>query len=365
MGAVLPAFAAWGVPTGNRLHKLFHPAAPAAPRRFLPVIDLLPAAGEDGGWGSAMIFAKIGFARPMTGPTMKRRAVLLTLAAAMLVLAMLAAEYRRRWSPALVLETEHYTIYSTAAPAQTEEIGRIGEALYRSYREVFGNFPQFQSGPEKLKLRLYKDRAEFRRVFPAAGWAEALYRRPYTHQYYAAGEPNPYHWALHEAVHQLNHETAHLALPRWANEGLASYFSTSRVENGEIRLGEPDMNSYPLWWLAELGPAGALDEDIAARRIIPLRALLTESGGPPLDTHFNSYYLHWWSLVHFLMEYSGGRYRGPFLDLLRGGRPLSIELFAEGIGAPETLEREWHQHFKTLSERATTLSPGTPGSSAP
>ena len=43
------------------------------------------------------------------------------------------------------------------------------------------------SGPhEPLKMKLFKDRKEFRRTHPSLGWAEAFYRAPYCQAYYSA-----------------------------------------------------------------------------------------------------------------------------------------------------------------------------------
>ena len=50
------------------------------------------------------------------------------------------------------------------------------------------------------------------RVNPNLGWAEAFYREPYCRAYFSDREVNPYHWMLHESVHQLNREVARLKL---------------------------------------------------------------------------------------------------------------------------------------------------------
>ena len=89
------------------------------------------------------------------------------------------------------------------------------ELLYNAYSNRLGSLPQFQPAHPKLRVKLFKDRDELRRVNPGLGWAEAFYREPYCLAYFSAHEINPCHWMLHEATHQLNHEVAHLRLEHW------------------------------------------------------------------------------------------------------------------------------------------------------
>ncbi|MHC4520054.1 MAG: hypothetical protein ACYTAS_15800, partial [Planctomycetota bacterium] len=223
---------------------------------------------------------------------------------------------RRHWSANLVQETEHYTIYSTATPEQTAEIGRVAEIVYAGYRRLADQLECDVGSHPKLKIKLFKDRDEFRRCNRVRGWAEAFYRKPYCYQYYSSEEINPYHWMMHEATHQLNGEVAHLTLPQWLDEGLACYVSTSQIVDASLALGRIDTNTYPVWWLDSLAPSGDLESDKRNGIIIPLRSIISGRGGPDIDNHFNLYYLHWWSLTHFLMEYEGGAYRPALRHLL-------------------------------------------------
>jgi hypothetical protein len=164
-----------------------------------------------------------------------------------MVLAMAAWKFTPRpWKPARTIETAHYLIASTATAEQTQQVADAVEILYAAYSNRFAALPTFKADHPKLKLLLYKDRAEMRRINPGLGWAEAFYRKPYCRAYFSAEEANPYHWMLHEAVHQLNEEVAHVELAKWLEEGLAEYFSTSRIEDGALLLGRVDPNTYPV-----------------------------------------------------------------------------------------------------------------------
>ncbi len=128
---------------------------------------------------------------------------------------------RRRWSPDVVLETEHYLIRSSATTDQTREIGLAAEIVYQGCLQLAGELQHAVQPHPRLKIKLFKDRDEFRFCNRIRDWAEAFYRRPYCYQYYSADEAHPYHWMMHEATHQFHAEAARLKLPQWLDEGLA------------------------------------------------------------------------------------------------------------------------------------------------
>jgi len=86
------------------------------------------------------------------------------------------------------LSTEHYVIYSAATPEHTRKTGDVVEMLYTAYRDTFSDLAGSDYAHEKLKLKLFKDRAEFRRCNDGIGWVEAFYRHPYCCAY----EPFPF-----------------------------------------------------------------------------------------------------------------------------------------------------------------------------
>ena len=216
--------------------------------------------------------------------------------------------------------------------------------LYTAYSNRFHSLPAFQREHPKLKLLLYKDRAEMRRVNPGLGWAEAFYQKPYCRAYYSREEINPHHWMLHEAVHQLNEEVAHVNPAKWLEEGLATYFSTSRIRGGALQLGTIDPNTYPVWWIDELATTADLGTNVLNGSVIPVRVLVTGRGGPRMGSHFNLYYLHWWTLTHFLFEEGMPAGKADLL-LQRGG---GLEVFEELAGSLNGVEGEWHNHVQRI-----------------
>lgn len=266
---------------------------------------------------------------------------------------------RRHWRPSLTLQTRHYTIDSSATREQTEAVGRVAESLYAAYETFLQSLGIPLKRNEKLKMKLFANREEFRLCNHISGWAEAFYQTPYCYQYYSADERNPYHWMIHEATHQLNEEAATLPLSKWLDEGLADYFGSSLVSSNGLALGTIDINTYPVWWIKMIARSGNLDKDKTKYSIIPLRAIISGSGGPDMDRFFNLYYLHWWSLTHFLIHGQNGKYRQGFARLLTGDS--DINSFEKHIGPIETVEKEWYEYVlalkRSLSARNTPSAP--------
>jgi hypothetical protein len=216
--------------------------------------------------------------------------------------------------------------------------------LYTAYSNRFGTLPGFKHEHPRLKLRLYRDRKQFRWVNPNLGWSEAYYRKPYCRAYYSKDEINPYHWMLHEAVHQLNQEVAQLDLAKWLDEGLAEYFSTSRIEHGQLVPGSIDQNTYPVWWIDQLATAPDLGTSLTNGSVIPLRAIITNRGGPSFNKNFNLYYLHWWTLTYFIFQ--SEHHRGAAISLAQQGG--GEKAFEQLIGPVGPVQSEWHSYVLRL-----------------
>lgn len=262
-----------------------------------------------------------------------------------------AAHTARRHPPLLsgatTTDTPHYRIHSTATAAQTAQVAQAVESLYGRYAAVF---PVSRPDAPKLTLVLYRDRAEFKRNNHSRPWAEAYYLPPRSYAYFDASRRNPYHWMLHEATHQLAREASGFKRVKWVDEGVASYFGASRLVDGSLRLGDADPDAYPIWWLSQFALTGDLDRDIASGRIIPLRQLISGQGGPDENRYFNQYYIHYWSLTHFLFHYRDGLYAGRYRQLIAEGGTL--ENFTRTVGPPDRIQQEWYGYLLRIVERA-------------
>jgi len=261
------------------------------------------------------------------------------------------------FTPLRTLTSPHYSAESRASEQETKAALEVCELLLASYSAFFGHASdpgsKGRSGP--FRLRIFASRSEFRSSSTAPSWAEAYYAPPYCYQYLSQAA-NPWHWMVHEATHQLNRELSGFRLEQWLEEGIAAYFSTSRIIDGRMRPGDPDPDSYPIWWMKEMKLSGSPEKDQKSGVMIPLKSIVTGSGGPLMYTSFNDYYIHWVSLVHFLIHYDGGSFRdGLGKVIAQGGTP---ESFIENIGPFEKIEPLWYEHLRAMCRDAAMRSEG-------
>lgn len=241
-----------------------------------------------------------------------------------------------------VVESAHYRLTSSADEGDTQATLAAAESLYRAYTAFF-DIPATPLA-RRHELVLYRDREQFKRYTRSRPWAEAYYLAPACHAYVDRGRPNPHHWMIHEATHQLSREVSRFPRRAWTDEGLGTYFGASRIENGELQIGRPDPNAYPLWWLSSLRLTDEVQHDIDAGELVGLRTLITGRGKPSIDEAVNAWYIGYWSLTHFLFHGAGGRYADAYRQLIaRGGE---LRDFESSIGPLDRIQREWHAYLR-------------------
>lgn len=243
------------------------------------------------------------------------------------------------------IRSPHFALRSSATPAESAAVLAAMEALHAAYARFFAAELAGRPPPGAMQLALYADRAEFQRNNTSRPWAEAFYRHPVSHAYVARGVENPHHWMLHEVTHQLNREWAGFRRVQWVEEGLASYFGTSRLVEGSLRVGEVDPDTYPVWWLPAARLSGDFARDVQVGQVIPLRELMA-GGGPGIDRNVNLYYIHYWSLTHFLLEHDGGRYAAGYRRFIASPQPLDFEAT---VGDLATIEAEWYDYLLEMT----------------
>ena len=63
-----------------------------------------------------------------------------------------------------------------------------------------------------------------------------------------------------------------------------------------------------------------------------------------MNSQFNLYYLHWWTLTCFIFEST--RYREHALELMRRGG--GMDAFEQVIGPVDQVQTEWHSYVRHL-----------------
>src|SRR6266566_8443935 len=120
-----------------------------------------------------------------------------------------------------------------------------------------------------------------------------------------------------------------------------------RSLSGKVKAS--NLNTYPVWCMEDIATSPDLSENIRNGSVIPLRAIITHHGGPRMNSHFNLYYLHWWTLTYFILERPEHHARS--LALVQSGGGLKV--FEQIIGPIEKVQPEWHAYVRRLK---STLS---------
>jgi hypothetical protein len=80
-----------------------------------------------------------------------------------------------------------------------------------------------------------------------------------------------------------------------------------------------------------------------------LTAIISGKGGPDIDEHFNLYYIHWWSLSHFLFEYDNGKYKGDYFKVIKEG--ATPESFEKHVGPIPDIQKQWYEYLCDVAKK--------------
>lgn len=164
------------------------------------------------------------------------------------------------------------------------------------------------------------------------------------------GRANPYSVIFHEYVHALTRSNTKL-MPPWFNEGLAEYYSTFEVTDGDRKalLGTAIANHVFL---------------LRERKFLPLETLFAID---QRSEHYNErekqgvFYAQSWALMHYLLLGNESR-RQPqfvsFISLIESGRPVA-ESFREAFKTDfATIEKELRDYISRNSYPQTQVTFG-------
>ncbi len=267
---------------------------------------------------------------------------------------------RDRW---IQLRTANFLLWSDAGERRARELGAELEQLRGALSQLDARLVLTAARPtylyvfkNRFALAPYLFRFHGKRAEVAGYYAP----RPLANYMAIDGDARGdaerivYHEYLHDVLH--NNYTR---LPLWLDEGLAEYFSTFRITEGEARIGLP--REEHIRWLRQ-------------NQLIPLRQLFAVDQQSP-DYHEGVrqgvFYAESWALIHDLML--GNPARRPQLaqmaKLLEAGTPQA-EAFARAFGGDYAgLEQELrvyvthrvfsyeHAPLQGAAEAAATVTP--------
>jgi tetratricopeptide (TPR) repeat protein len=159
---------------------------------------------------------------------------------------------------------------------------------------------------------------------------------------------DPYRTIFHEYVHSLTNDNTNIA-PPWFSEGLAEFYSTLEVSEGDkkVTLGKPIANH--LFLLRE-------------KKFLPLHILFTVDHGSPYYNERDKkgvFYAQSWALMHYLILGNKGQrwpQLGQYLKLLSSGKPIE-ESFQQAFQTdPATMEKELRDYINRYTYTVTQFT---------
>lgn len=161
-------------------------------------------------------------------------------------------------------------------------------------------------------------------------------------------DANPYDVIFHEYVHLLVDNNLSNT-PLWFNEGLAEYYSTFEVTDGDKKAWVGKPKGYSIALLRE-------------QKLLPLKTLFAVDHNSPLYNERNKqsiFYAESWALVHYLLLGNNGQrvtQLNKFLDLLGGGASVE-DAFQQAFQTDfATLEKELRQYVQRDTYPAKTAT---------
>ena len=284
------------------------------------------------------------------------------------------AKLRSRINSGWDVETEHYAIRTNHSLEAGVELGRQLERLYRVWKQLFIRFyatedqvaalfagPKRRSPPIPFRQRhavvYFRDREDYNRslrpTLPTIEISVGVYIDNTRRAYFFAGKECDQRTMVHEATHQLFHESRPVApdVGRdhnfWIIEGIAMYMESLREEDGYHVLGGFDdvrmedaqyrlLNDSFYVPLSEFAGYGVdqlqHDERIAT--------LYTQAAG----------------LTHFLIHYDRGRYRDALVAYLAAvySGQADLNTLARLTATPYSeLDRQYREFMERGGQTAT------------
>ena len=224
--------------------------------------------------------------------------------------------------------------------ATEKDIRKVATNL-EQFREVFSRlFPRANiNSPVPIKVIVFKDRKSYQPFMPAyqgkvnevAGYFQSGPDVNYITLTAELGQESPFSTIFHEYVHSLTNDNTHSA-PPWFSEGLAEFYSTFEVTDGEkkVWLGKPI--SHHVYLLRE-------------NKFLPLQRLFAVDHGSPEYNERDKkgvFYAQSWALVHFLLLGNNSQRQPQFTKYL--------EMLAKGVPVDESFKQAFQTDYVTMEK---------------
>jgi len=280
------------------------------------------------------------------------------------------------WEKAREKETEHFIVKTNLSLDALNDICFLLECAYFSRQEFF----EFIEPDKKTNFYVTKNKTEFDKVYKdltgknsnaldkgttiaKENIINGLPEDSLLTYYYQENKKTTVNTLLHEGTHQIIDDitrTCNLSKnpPAWFNEGMATYFESSRVEGKKLVTG---INQYRLPSIMQVIRMGSY---VKIKDFINLS--LSEYMGYTYSGKFDIY-SESWGLVYFLVNGKKGKYKDGFMAYIKAwkenkivtqsnntdfwitNKDAHLKLFEECIGVSmDQLETDWKEYILQL-----------------
>jgi tetratricopeptide (TPR) repeat protein len=245
------------------------------------------------------------------------------------------------------VKTKHFLLIGNASD---KDIRKVATKL-EQFREIFSKlFPKANlNSPVPIRVIVFKNRQSYLPFMPVyqgkvsevAGYFQPGEDVNYITLTSELGQENPYSTIFHEYIHALTNDNTFQS-PKWFSEGLAEFYSTFDLTDGDKRVWVGKPISYHVLLLRE-------------KKFLPLPNLFAVNHD---SAEYNErdkkgvFYAQSWALVHYLILGNDGQRKPQFikyLELLSQAKPVD-ESFKEAFQTDySTIEKELKNYINRSS----------------
>jgi hypothetical protein len=248
-------------------------------------------------------------------------------------------------------ETAHYEIETDGDPSLAVMVGRHMEEIHRLYSEMFSDYGQTE---RQFEVKVFTTTAEYARTVPEeiAGSTGAFIPRQRLLVANMEGRTaeEVMRTLYHEGFHQFMFEAVSAYCPIWLNEGIAEYFAEATWNGTTFTLGQ--VPTVRLHIVQQSLRDGSYIRFADLFSLDP-RAWVQSAASNARRASLQ--YTQAWSIVHFLVHGSDGRYvrlLNSYLKSLSDGRDPE-RAFRDVFGTDlSSFEQAWAQHVMSLTPSA-------------
>jgi len=238
------------------------------------------------------------------------------------------------WEKALTKETGHYIVTANLTQESLDDVCYLMECFFFEASKIF----RFYTEPrQKLPVYVFKNSDEYNKnggpfgsggVF--MGYKIMVFYQP----------PGTTSVLLHEGTHQFIHLVCEGEVPLWIDEGLASYYESSKFAGTSLKTN-----------LINRERLDKMQERIRQKTASTFEDILN------LHVAFSAYeYAHSWSLIYFFINYKNGKYADAFNRYFEAikkegikSTDQHIELFEKTFKVKiDVMERQWEDYILNL-----------------